>query len=646
MTLSRLTAALVLATMFSVALTAAPTAEGARRNPVQDTVDDALAYATSDRAMAIRLLEQAVADKPSPRDLPTLQVHLAEQLRLSGRDFEARPIFALLADGSGKGNQSAAGALGLALVDARANMTIEQIRTLDRLTERGTLGTQNADRYLVLTLDAARRNDASRVATYSKKAVSFASEDPDVLARVTDQLTQLAAAGPGEVPDTSKDPLTEAWLAWEAGEPERARRLIERVLAKPAEGDDIALQQRSAGYLKRQLDANTSINPGHIVVLLPLEGKYAAAAKQVRQAFEFGYKRAGGTAKLAFVDSGATAESAVAALEKAVIDDGAVAIVGPLLSEETVPVVEAATALRVPLLSLSQSLEDGYADNVFSGMLTVDAQVQALAAYAITTRGMKSFAIFAPDNPYGQRATLAFSRAVEALGGKIAATATYDADANDLGPAAKQLARVDPKARWSELQKLKGEAKARGGNPDTVLLPPVVDFDAIFLPDNASRVPLATAALAYNEFPMGDFKPHGRRDVLPMLGLSGWNNANLVTRGGPYVRRSLFTDVFLPGSSQDKSFSDEYRESTNRSPTPLEALTADAGRLLGAAARQRHPTRSAFIEALAAATTTAAATGAKRFDPESRRAAHSVRLLTITETEIEQVYPDAKAGPG
>ena len=89
------------------------------------------------------------------------------------------------------------------------------------------------------------------------------------------------------------------------------------------------------------------------------------------------------------------------------------------------------------------------------------------------------------------------------------------------------------------------------------------------------RVPLACAALAYEEFPMGDFQPIPDNPAIPLLGLSGWNQAKLTQSGGPYVRGSRFVDIYaMPIEDGRWSFTEEearlnegYRETFGwRSP--------------------------------------------------------------------------------
>jgi ABC-type branched-subunit amino acid transport system substrate-binding protein len=607
----------------------------AKRLP--DVVEDAQAYALTDRSKAVQLLEDA-ADNASAKDHDIIAVHAGEQRRLSGDNDEAHTWFTGVLVGGDRGGTTDAARLGLALLQA-GDGSAKNLRLLRELPEKGAIRTQNADRYLHLAVAAARNNNAAKLGEYTSASLAFASDDPAVEQRIRAALEGLR---PGDAPShpvgpTPADPLEQAEAALAKGDKAAARQIASRILADTPEN-------AVAAYLLRRVDA-PPVRNDRVAILLPFEGKYGAVGKQVQQALTFGHTRAGGTFELVFVDSGASAESAVKALEDAVIERGAVAVVGPLLSDETDAVVAAAEALRVPLISLSQSYEDTRGNAwVFQAMMTTGDQVDALISAVMGDSGMKNFAIFSPSSSYGERAASLFSKAAEAHGGTVTVHETYDAAATDIIPFAKKLGRKDYEARQRELWDLKRAAKENGGDPSSVVLPPVIDFDAIFLPENASRVPLACAALAYEEFPMGDFRPTKDSPTIPLLGLSGWNNHSIVGTGGPYARRGWFTDAFLTAMPGDQppwtppehieSFIADYREALGRTPSPLEAITVDAGQLLAMASAKGAPDRAALRDALLAVTLDGGVTGATGFDPETRRATRELLILSVSEDAI------------
>jgi len=622
---------------------ASPAADAAKRkNP--EVVEDALAFAITDRSKAVSLLENTLSDGPSAKDVDAIILHAGEQRRLSNDLDQAHKWFSKLLQKTDKGIDADAAKLGLALVQASGGADARTLSVLNAIDEKSALDTQNADRYLVLAIDAAQANDSDAVAQNSRKALSYGKEDPAVWDRVKEALADLASN-----PDSVSAPrlsagtsnFDKAEKALSEGHKDEAKKHADKALAetKPA-----TPERQAAEYLIRRIDG-ARVSADKIGVLLPLSGKYEAVGRQVRQALEFGYRQARGNNKLTFIDSGATPETAVAALEKAVIDDGVIAMVGPLLTDETEAVVAAAEALHVPMISLSSGLDDASELQwVIQGMVTARDQVDALLDEVMGTEGMKSFVVFAPQSPYGTQATEIFTEAVTERGGTVAATEFYDPKATDMLEEAKALGRKDYDARSREFYDLKRATKEAGGNPGSVVLPPVLDFDAIFLPEKASRVPLACAALAYEEFPMGDFQPTKESPSIPVLGLSGWNSPKLVGTGGPYARGGYFTDAFLLETVADEppwtpppdiaAFIEAFRAEHGRTPSPREAITADVGRLLASATSGDAATRGDLRDALLEAKPGNTVTGLTGIDPETRRSSRAMMILTITKDGI------------
>ena len=627
--------------LFSFALLAP--AHAGKRPP--DVVEDALAFATTDRSKAIQLLEDALADGPPAKDVDVITVYAGEQRRLAGDGDQAHTHFSGVLGRTDKGAEADAARMGLTLLQAGEALKPKTVKLLEDVSEKNALATQNADRFYLLAVHAKGSGDEAGFKANAKKARTYAKEDPAVLDRIKAGLTAVRtgeeAPPPPAAGDSKKEgKLARADAALTEGKKDEARRLANDVKNNVSD----PLKVRAAEYLLRRIDG-APVSSRKVVVLLPLEGKYAAVGKQVQGAIQFGHREGGAPFSLEFVDSGATPESAVAALEKAVIDMGAVAVMGPLLSDETDAVVEAAEALRVPLISLSQSLEDvSEKEFVLQAMMSAGDQIRALLDEVMGKEGMDSFVAFAPQSAYGERAVEAFKAEVAARNGKVPAVEFYDPASTDLIEFAKKLGRKDYKARAAEYYDLKKAAEEKGGDPSKVVLPPVMDFDAIFLPDNAARVPLACAALAYEEFPMGDFLPTKDSPTIPVLGLSGWNKHQLVGTGGPYARRGYFTDAFLQeapieeppwkmGEAQG-TFVRAYKAETRRTPSALEAQMVDAGKLLAAAGKANPANRAEMLKALLEATPADPVSGLKGLNAETHRADRDLWILSLSEEAI------------
>lgn len=594
-----------------------PAMAGKIRTP--DVVEEALAFAEVDRAKAITLLEGAHGDAKK-KEGPVIALYAAEQRRLAGDHELAHGWFERASEDKALVD---AVALGRVLLAVDQGLTPEQIAVLGETADKVAIDSQNADRYLLLALMAAKQNEASQVKMFSKKALAFAESDPEQLQRITERLQDLAGKAPDEVSVTSEGGGTDLERAREAllrGDRERAAKLAQKALD---EADMDTPEHAAAEWTLKRAQSTAALQPNRIAVLLPRSERFALVGQQIEEALRWGYQAEGGKAELVFLDTKGTPEGAVAALEDAVLQQGVIAVVGPLLSEAAPAVVEAAQGLQIPLLSLSQSNEVGDDAWVYQGVPTVGDQAEALAEHMITVDQAKRFGIFAPDSAGGHRAAEAFKAAVLARGGEIAGETFYDPEAKALMPFAAELGQKDEKARAWELRKLREEAEEAGRDPGTVVLPPAVEFDAIFIPDNARNVALAAAALAYEEFSIGQFRAKKGADTAALIGLSGWNHQTLVTSGDAYVRDSRFTEYFLTDAHPD--FVRDFKGATNRDPSPLEAAVVDAGRLLAKAAGTDH---ASFAESLAAAKVEGSNTGTTGFG-EDHRSTPTIAILTI-----------------
>ena len=627
----------------ALALSSPGAQAGKRKNP--DIVEDALAFALTDRSKAVALLESTLSDEPNRKDWSLLALNAGEQRRLAGDLDPAHQWFTQLLQDSSKGMDAEAAKLGIALVQASSGADAQTLSVLRAISDKDALDTQNADRHLLLAMDSAQRDDAAAVAQHSRLALQFGREDPAVLERVREALSTVASIPPNTVTaprlSAGSTAFDRAEAALASGHKDEARKLAEKAVS---EATPDSPEHRAAAYLIRRIDG-ARVSPDKVAVLLPLSGKYEAVGRQVRESFEFGYRQGRGDRKLIFVDSGASPETAVAALEGAVIDEGVIGVVGPLLTDETQAVVDAAEALQVPLMSLSTGLDDAAAYTwTLQGMVTPRDQIIALLEQVMTGDGLTSFVTFAPESSYGKQASTIFEEEVTARGGTVTAIEFYDRVATEMLEDAKILGRKDYDLRAREFYDLKKATKEAGGNPDSVVLPPVLDFEAIFLPEKASRVPLACAALAYEEFPMGDFQPTKTSPVIPVLGLSGWNHPNLVQTGGPYARRSYFTDAFLLETSGEdppwipkpmvQAFVEAFRAEHNRTPSPREAIVADIGRLVAFATADGAATRAELRDALLEAKPDNTVTGLTGINSDTRRSEREMLILTITKDGI------------
>ena len=132
-----------------------------------------------------------------------------------------------------------------------------------------------------------------------------------------------------------------------------------------------------------------------------------------------------------------TAAGAAAAAQKA-IADGNKLILGPLLADDVKAVAPIGRAAKVPLISFSNDTSVAGNGTYIMGFVPTQS-VERVVFYA-RSRGLTTFAGLVPNGTYGQRASQAMIRAVEASGGKLVAMQNFDRSAGSISAAVTKLA--------------------------------------------------------------------------------------------------------------------------------------------------------------------------------------------------------------
>ncbi|MGZ3721793.1 MAG: penicillin-binding protein activator, partial [Bdellovibrionales bacterium] len=301
--------------------------------------------------------------------------------------------------------------------------------------------------------------------------------------------------------------------------------------------------------------------------------------------------------KLAIVDSEGTPEGARHAVERLVSEDNVVAIVGSLLSKEATSVAQKAEELGVPSIALSQKsgLTEG-ASYVFRNSVTSEMQVRELVRLAMDQLGYKRFAILYPNDPYGVEYANIFWDEVLAHGGSISGAQPYSSAETDFrGPIRRLVGtyyvedrKSEYEARVKEWFKKQKSLKGRNNPPDD-LLPPVVDFDAIFVPDSPKALGQIAPMLAYQNI-----------TNVRLLGTNIWNSSELSRRGGKNVENAVFVDSNITSDPNFKTskFFLEYKKVFGEEPGLFESQGYEVGLLLRQLIANGESTRVGLAQAL------------------------------------------------
>ncbi len=314
--------------------------------------------------------------------------------------------------------------------------------------------------------------------------------------------------------------------------------------------------------------------PVAVGALLPLTGKQAALGNRILDGVIAGLglfdrKRTAPVA-LRIEDYGSDPAAAGRAVEKLSGTNRVLAIIGPPEFEAAREAARAAQAAQVPLLALSPV--DSPGDFVFSDQRSDEEEARTMAAYAVKNLGMARLVVFYPENAYGRSMMEAFRAEAQRLGGKVRRVQSYRPDQTDFSAEIKKLANI---------RALRPSPKKKGAEAAKAALLPVLDFDALYLPDAFRRVRMVLPQLAF----------HDVRGV-QLLGASLWYSPEGIRREADVFEGAILTAPFFAESEkpQIRDFADSFFGATGREPDYCEALAFDTARMLLATLRDRNVT--------------------------------------------------------
>lgn len=466
------------------------------------------------------------------------------------------------------------------------------------------------------------------------------------------------------VPDPVREHLAYkvALLRLHAGDAAAGRELLDDYLERFPRG---VYAERARARLER-LDALARVEPRTVGVLLPMSGRKAAYGRLARQALDLAME--GSALRLVVKDTKNDEATTMRAVEALVVEEGAIALLGPALSDVSRAAAVMAQRLGVPLLSVSVA-EDlpGYGPWVFQNSFTTRDQAEALADYATKILGFSRFAILHPRHPYGEGLRDQFWSAVRERGGEVTAVESYEANATTFARPVKRLVgRHEPRRRLDYRQEVEAcdeerDAYRQARCRDEVVknLPPLIDFDAVFIPDYARNVRMLAAALAVEDVIVEQDprrlrvirKSLGREpEVVTLLGPNGWNSPKITESTGRTVENAVFVDGFFASADDERTarFVNAYRKRYGGATPRLfpEALMYDSARIVRSLIETRQPTtRAGFREALLAVEQFPGVTGDTSFSGRTH-AQKVLRVLTIKNGAIEVIPPPDAPAPG
>jgi outer membrane PBP1 activator LpoA protein len=249
-------------------------------------------------------------------------------------------------------------------------------------------------------------------------------------------------------------------------------------------------------------------NAPHLALMLPLSGRTAAAAGQIRDGFMTAYYQlpANARPRLRVYD---TAAAPISEIMATATSAGAEFVVGPLTREEVVAAAELLTT-RPTLLALNFLPGDRPTpEKFFQFALSPEDDARAVARY-ISSTGRRRGVVLTPEGDWGTRVAAAFDEELRAAGGYVLGQASFGSSArNDFGPSIMQVLRTDDSTSRAQRiqgaigQKLEFEPRRRP------------DIQFIFAPSQPNVARLLRPQLRYHlagdipTYTLGDaYEPH------------------------------------------------------------------------------------------------------------------------------------------
>ena len=310
-----------------------------------------------------------------------------------------------------------------------------------------------------------------------------------------------------------------------------------------------------------------------IGALLPLTGKQAALGSRTLDGIIAGLglfdRRAAPPIELRVENYGSDPAAVSRAVTKLAEEYRVLAIIGPPEFDAAKEAANAAQSLQVPLLALCPvDAPEGSRDFIFSDQRSDQREAMTMAAYAVKDLGLSRLVVLYPDNAYGTAMMTAFRAEALRLGGKVRRVQSYKADQTDFSSEIKKLAAI----------KTPRPSPKKKGGESAKIPPPVLDFDALYLPDAFRRVRMILPQLAF----------HDVRGV-QLLGTSQWYSPEGIRKEVDYFEGAIMTAPFFAESNKPlvRNFTDSLYGATGREPDYREALAYDTARMLREALRDR-----------------------------------------------------------
>ncbi|UCD78034.1 MAG: penicillin-binding protein activator [Desulfobacterales bacterium] len=476
------------------------------------------------------------------------------------------------------------------------------------------------------------------------RAQDFASEleQEAIKAKLREAIAQLDTADVAILVEHPDESLPMDFLLYQLGlnyaleeKYDEALTILAEFLDRYPDNENRILVESLIDEIKK----NAVFRRNTVGVLLPLSGSYAAFGQRALKGIElalmqFSSQSGNPPINIIVKDTEADPGKTVMVMEELYRDQVA-AILGPIVTSEIA--AREAQKMGIPIITFTQKDNiPEIGDKVFRNFITPKMQVQAIASFTVETLGLYRYAILYPDETYGITFMNLFWDELLKLGGKVVGVEAYKPQNTDFTDPIKKLIGL----YYQVPEDLKPEVVLNGNQSETDAQKsadngsrdasadkqqeeepqPIVDFDAIFIPDSPGKAGLIVPQLAYLDV----------KDVY-LLGTNLWHSDSLIKIADQYVQGAVMPDGFFGESDSPivQKFVTAFEEAYQEKPDFIEAVVFDSAMILFHAVSRPHIRyRNEIRDELLGLDNFPGVTGPTRFDEngEVRKKLHLLRI--------------------
>lgn len=361
-------------------------------------------------------------------------------------------------------------------------------------------------------------------------------------------------------------------------------------------------EERASETLKALAKVQKGI-PGRVGVLLPLTATRAKLATNIVEGLRAAFKDAGAPMEqnVALKDSSGGNKVVERLYAELLLIDKAVIIVGGLEKAEAETLSRLSRETSTPTLLLNRERALVHNSPLTYRVYPDEVRLADALAEAAKQRKFTKLAILKPASGKSDELAKLFAAAVKAKGGQIIRELVYTTGNYDsMSQTTKMLFRTDPSERREEFQKAYKDAKKKAEaekvpfDPRMVLLPPIIDFDAVFLPDDFRTARHFAKLIKYQQV-----------EKMPMIGNHEWRSPALIEPWDDFLEGGIFADFVgsyadVPASIAAPVLGSPYFISPQAVvATDFRLIGYRAGRIAGMISKRRAETRPAVAAMLA-----------------------------------------------